>query len=165
VIQIPLTKGMHAVIDAADEALVSPYKWSAFLNGKRYEAMSYVWDASAGRSRKIRMHRLLASCPAGKVVDHRNGNRLDNRRCNLRVCTVAENSRNRMKPRGGTSTFKGVHRSDRTRKPWCSRIWSNGRTIDLGRYETEEAAARAYDGAALTYFGEFARLNFPLQVQ
>lgn len=162
--RIPLTHGKTAIVDDEDLEMLAAYKWSAMLN-KEWEAVSHYWDWEAGRARRIRMHRLLTKCPTGKVVDHKNGNRLDNRRKNLRICTVAENNRNRRKPVGGTSRYKGVHWSDWLKgKPWCSAIWSEGRCINLGRYRTQKEAARAYDQAAIEYFGAFARCNFPLQV-
>jgi hypothetical protein len=97
----------------------------------------------------------------GFVVDHINGDPLDNRKSNLRVCTQAENLRNRRKRAKPTSSkFKGVSRHTISRqKPWLAKIKSDGKTIYLGTFETEEQAAEAYDRAALERFGTFAHLN------
>jgi hypothetical protein len=93
-----------------------------------------------------------------QVVDHINGNRLDNRRANLRICTHKENSRNRTKSVGKTSKHKGVH-YEADRKRWRASIRYDGKLICLGRYKSEEAASTAYDNAATKYFGKFAKTN------
>jgi hypothetical protein len=92
------------------------------------------------------------------VVDHINGDTLDNRRANLRVCTKSENNRNRRKLHPTTSRFKGVYKNT---KPWIALIECNGKQFVLGRFASEEEAALAYDKAAKEHFGSFARLNFP----
>jgi hypothetical protein len=95
----------------------------------------------------------------GEHVDHVNGNGLDCRRENLRICSNAENRRN-MRIERGVSRFKGVARclGNKTRI-WEAYIWHENRKIGLGAYRTEEEAARAYNAAALQYHGEFACLN------
>jgi hypothetical protein len=105
----------------------------------------------------ITLHRLIMQAPRGMVVDHVNGNRLDNRRCNLRLATTAENIRN-MAIRGGTSQFKGVYYNT-PRGRWRAHICCDRKKLNLGDYATEEAAARAYNKAAIELFGPFARLN------
>lgn len=151
---IPLTRGLSTVIDDADLALVSRFSWQAFL------AKSGQWYAT---NRKCgRLHRLIMDAPAGMQVDHRNGNTLDNRRDNLRICTHQQNQWNR-KRSPGRSRFKGVTfwGSRPTRKPWMARIEKNGKRIGLGYFATEAEAAQAYDRAARELFGEFAAPNFP----
>jgi hypothetical protein len=92
-------------------------------------------------------------------IDHINGNGLDCRRENMRVCTNAENRRNMRKTRGA-SRFKGVAKCrTNANRIWHAYIWFNNRKINLGCYPTEEEAARAYNAAALQYHGEFACLN------
>ena len=103
------------------------------------------------------MHRLIMDAPADLQVDHINGNPLDNRRCNMRLCTNQENHYNRQPIEGSTSRFKGV---SRTGKRWLARIHFGGREIYLGCFGTEEEAAKAFDTAASYYQGEFAYLNF-----
>lgn len=110
-----------------------------------------------GRTRR-RLARAIMNAPDGMVVDHINGNPLDNRRANLRICTVKENNWNRRRRIGGSSGFKGVVRVG-TR--WRAIIWPNGKQIYLGSFAEPEEAARAYDRAAREEYGEFACLNFP----
>lgn len=105
-----------------------------------------------------RMHRLIMGAVSGQIVDHINGNKLDNRRCNLRFCTKAENNRNRKTQRNVTG-LKGVIWSKRD-KVFSAKIRLNSKDIHLGRFKTAEEAARAYDKAAKELFGAFARTNF-----
>lgn len=91
-------------------------------------------------------------------IDHVNGNRGDNRWCNLRLATNGLNKANSCLPRNNTAGFKGIHRTHRG-KPWRARITVNGERISLGSFDTKEEAAMAYAVAATRYFGEFARTN------
>ena len=105
------------------------------------------------------LHRLIINSPLGLHTDHINGDRLDNRRANLRVCTHAENARNRGGDSRNKSGYKGVN-SSKNGKRWMAYIRLAGKTTNLGTYDTKEEAARAYDEAALSLHGEFAWLNF-----
>jgi len=98
------------------------------------------------------------------MIDHINGNGLDDRRANMRTCTNQQNMRNLRKRRSGSSIYKGVY-YDKRRRTWYARICHNGKNIHLGTFATEIEAARAYDRAARRLFGEFARLNFPDEVE
>lgn len=92
-------------------------------------------------------------------TDHINGNTLDNRKENLRICSIAENGRNRKIQKNNTSGYSGVSYMKGVCK-WQATICVNKNKIYLGVFETAEESARAYDSAAKEYFGEFARLNF-----
>lgn len=94
-----------------------------------------------------------------KKIDHKNGNGLDNRLKNLRIATESENSRNQNKRRTNKSGFKGVSWGTRDNK-WRSYITINGKFKSLGYYSSKEDAAKAYDKAAIKYFGEFAKTNY-----
>jgi hypothetical protein len=104
------------------------------------------------------MARYILGAPRGMPVDHINRDSLDNRRCNLRLCTPAENVRNSKIPTTNTSGYKGVTWYRRGRK-WHAHIQINGKTIHLGYYNDKLAARDAYDAAATKYFGAFARPN------
>jgi len=146
-VHISLTLGYVAIVDAADADRVLRYRWYASVgSGKPY----------ARNSRVSGMHRLIVGALPGEHVDHINGNTLDNRRENLRICSHAENCRNRKINLG--RRLKGFYES---RGRFVARIRFNQRLINLGSFATEEEAARAYDAGAIRYFGAFANLNFP----
>ena len=103
------------------------------------------------------MHQFIMRPPKGKVVDHIDGNGLNNRRANLRLCTPRQNRRN-TRPRRKTSAFLGVSRRG---SKYLARIKHDGRQLYLGLFDDEIEAARARDRKACELFGEFAWLNFP----
>jgi hypothetical protein len=122
--------------------------------------------ASTGNRPAIPMHRMLLDAPKGFFVDHINGDGLDNRRENLRLCTRSENAQNqKTQHRPKTSKYKGVNKLKYG--GWLVRIGlhENGKRVrkSIGCFpkDKEIEAAKAYDEAAVRYFGEFARLNFP----
>ena len=123
-----------------------------------------VGGGYAGRYEKgkcILMHRQIMNPPEGMVVDHLSGNRMDNTRSNLHVCTPAENCRNRPKRRGSSSNYFGVYWV-KQRNKWMAVICLGGKhNRTIGYFDDETDAARAYDRAAVMHFGEAARLNFP----
>ncbi|MEN6424528.1 MAG: HNH endonuclease [Phycisphaerales bacterium] len=149
--RIILTNGMVAYVDAADYEELSRYTWHLASGGY------------AGRYEKrvlILMHRQIMNPPEGMVVDHIKGNRLDNTRAHLRVCTPSENARNRSKCGNATSQYFGVCYNKRRRK-WIASIKVEGRVKEVGFSYDEKEAARAYDYAAVRNFGDYVRLNFP----
>lgn len=155
---IPLTKGQFSIVDDADYDSLSPYKWICSVTRGMYA------KSRMGGGEAVAMHNVIMKPPPGMVVDHINGNGLDNRRENMRLCTPKENARNSRHGRGA-SKFKGVQiRKARAKKDgriaWIAVIRVDGRLIYLGQYDTEEDAARAYDDAAIMHFGEFAWPNF-----
>jgi hypothetical protein len=156
-LSIPLTQGKVAVIDAEDWPELAQHKWHAKLcSGKWYAATR---KGPRGACRVIYMHRLLLAAPDGQQVDHKDGDGLNNTRSNIRLATIQQNHWNVPQRKGGSSRFIGVYR-DRSRNKWMARIRINYRAVNLGRFDDELAAARAYDEAARQR-GEFAVLNFP----
>lgn len=155
---IPLSRGHIAVVDDDDYEQLAQFKWSS--NG-RY-ARRYGRSPDGSRLH-IFMHRdILGLTSADKVdVDHINGSGFDNRKCNLRICSRAENSHNNMKnDRTCSSHFKGVSWNKFTKR-WGAKTIVDGKRIHLGYFPDELAAAQAYDEAVRQYHGSFARLNFP----
>ena len=155
---IPLTRGKFAIVDAADYESLSKHKWLANGDEKRG-----FYAARRVGNKLVLMHRAIMNPPDGTVVDHINRNSLNNRRCNLRICTQKENLRNGRPSRRSTSRFKGVYFDKQTRK-WIAKIGYNGKTIHLGSFEDEVEAAKAYDRKAYELFGDFAYLNFPEEI-
>lgn len=152
--EIPLTQGRIALVDDEDYEQLARHSWS--FDGRGY-AVRGVWVA--GRVKKVRMHRQILSAAEGVEVDHVNGNGLDNRRSNLRLCEHHQNARNVRPRQGCTSQYKGVYWHRQSGK-WRARLRFGGKHISLGLYVSEQDAARAYDAAARQHFGAFARTNF-----
>ncbi len=151
-VEIILTRGKVAIVDAADFPLLNEFKWYA-AKGKN------TWYAARfGGTRKpsIFMHRQILGCSGELEVDHGDGNGLNNCRYNLRACTHAQNIHNSPKQSGTASRFKGVHLN---RGLWCAAIEVSGQKTFLGSFDSEIAAAKQYDRAARLSFGRFARTN------
>lgn len=140
--EIPLTKGYNALVDDENYAALSSYKWFAQLDksGKPYAARWTPYQN--GRRRELRMHREILSPPEGFVVDHINRDTLDNRRLNLRVCTQAENLKNKGMYRCNSTGIKGVY-WDKGNNKWRASKRVDGRLHYLGIYTSKETAAEA----------------------
>lgn len=148
-VAIPLRNCFYALVDAADFDAISRHPWSVRVAQK----LAYAWSRRDD-GRPVLMHRLIMDPPDDMDVDHINGNGLDNRRSNLRVCTRSQNLGNRRI--SDQHAFKGICRETR-----CNRWFAVCAKKRLGNFATAEEAARAYDRAALARWGEFARTNFP----
>jgi hypothetical protein len=154
--EIPLTKNKVALVDDDVFDQLSQHKWRCIGIDFRYAARRIRRPRQPEQA--IYMHREIMAAPAGLLVDHINGNSLDNRRCNLRLVTDAENNRNKRQRSDNTSGFTGVNFAKRERK-WRVSITVNSRNIYIGFFENEVDAARAYNEAAVKHHGQFARLN------
>lgn len=156
--ELPLVRGGVAIIDEADLPLVGSRAWT--LSPARSPSTSYVVASTTlnGETTVPRLHRVILGAKPGQSVDHINGNGLDNRRSNLRICTHAENMRNRRRNYNNKSGYKGVT-PDRNGR-YRVNIGIDGKFIALGCYASPEEGAWAYDRAAVEHFGPFARLNF-----
>ena len=111
-----------------------------------------------GKPNKIAMHRLIMNPPDFMCVDHIDNNRLNNQKSNLRVCTQAENSRNRTTTDINKSGYKGVYWHKQKHK-WYAHITLNGKQRHLGTFANIEDAVKKYNEFAILYFGEFAKIN------
>ncbi len=156
--KIPLTQGQFTSVDDKVCASFAEHKWFASKERGRFYAKRH---SSSPNRRTIAMHRVVIGAKDGQIVDHIDGDSLNNQRHNLRICTSQQNTMNG-KPRGGTSKFKGVLLYKATGR-WQSRITYNYEVYHLGYFKSEVKAAEAYDKAACEFFGNFARLNFALE--
>lgn len=154
--EIQLTQGKVALVDDADYEWLNQWKWHA-------EKKHGIWYAKRslytnGKQINIKMHSLILGTPKGMQSDHKDGDGLNNQRYNLRVCTYAENQHNRaIRIDSKSSVFKGV---SHYKYGWRVSIKVNYKSINVGYFKDETEAAKAYDQAAIKYFGEFANLNF-----
>jgi len=149
---IPLNQGRFVIVDLADYEKLIKYEWRVRVFPE------YVLRKENGKT--IYMHNEIMQPPSGFIVDHKDHSGLNNTRENLRIATRSQNTCNNKKTRGRTSKYKGVY-FDEKRGRYRAYIMANGKRIDLGRYDNEIDAAKAYDKAAKELHGEFAVFNFP----
>ena len=145
-------------IDSEDYHRIKDLRWHT-------DGMGYV-SANRWINKKvcaIRIYRIILN---NKGIDHIDGDKRNNCKSNLRLCTQKQNTWNSKKPirkniKRKQTLYKGVYCfKSGLKKPWMARIAPNGKAIYLGYYKTDVEAAKAYDDAAKKYFGEFAKLNF-----
>jgi len=143
------------IVDVLDENLLLDFAWK--VSSKGYAVRYFT---SEGIARRLWLHRVIAGAIKGQIVDHANGNTLDNRRCNLRICSHAENMRNRKMHKNNSCGLKGVYfdKSVGNRMFWRAQIRHGGKKIYLGRFQDAETAHSAYLMAAKKLHGDFARL-------
>ena len=137
---------IEVLIDDEDYEKVCGYKW-------RRNAHGYIHTTIDGKC--IYLHRLIMGFPDELVVDHINGDKRDNRRCNLRICNIKQNIRNAKRNRNNSSGYTGVSYRPK-RKSWRAYITVDRKQIGLGHYATKEKAIEARKQAEHKYFGEFA---------
>jgi hypothetical protein len=158
---VPLTKGYRAVIDAADAHLVEGRNWFAMqeANGRGSGRVCAATSVKrGGKTETYYLHRVILGVDAGVLVDHEDGDALNNRRNNLRAADHSQNTANRHAPTDSNSGFKGVW-FDRNRGKFVAHIGVRGARKTLGRFATAHEAAEAYDAAAREAFGAYARTN------
>jgi hypothetical protein len=160
-ITLQLSRGYTAVIDDCDADLAQ-YKWSALKVTRNNTVYAYRQVYAKGeKTVGVYLHRVIGTRIAGRElarkeqVDHEDGNGLNNCRYNLRPASTINNAGNKRMSKNNTSGFKGVtfHKHN---KRWQAQIGMNGRTRNLGYYDTPEEAHEAYVAAAIEYFGEYA---------
>jgi len=143
--------GATFIIDVDDVEKLDGKLWSD--NGN-----SYIVTRYNNKKYNNKLHRIIMNAPDDKEVDHINGDKSDNRKCNLRLCDRSGNVFNRDKYKINTSGYKGITWNKSHRK-WVSRIGINYDRLFLGDFDNKEDAARAYNEAAIKYHGEYAKLN------
>lgn len=157
--EIPLTQGKVAIVDAADYEWLSKHAWR--LNrgdGGNFYAVRTARNRN-NKNQLVRMHREIINAKPHELVDHVNGNGLDNRRVNLRIATRTQNAMNKSSLANTSSQYKGVSWKKEMGR-WVAQITSKKRRLHIGYFADEVAAAHAYDRIARQLYGEFARLNF-----
>lgn len=147
--KISLTQGKHTKVDDVDFERLSRFKWF-FANGYAVRR-----GTNEGKRTMVWMHRIIAATPDGMVTDHINGDKLDNRRTNLRACTHAQNKWNQGRNSNNTSGFRGVY-FDKSSKKWVAELKQHQKHVFLGRFVEKKDAGRAYVEATIKLRGEFA---------
>jgi len=153
---ILLSDGRITWVDASDYDWLRQWKWHTTKSTNTIYASRNI-NSNNGR-KTLLMHRLILGLMSDTECDHIDGNGLNNRRSNLRPCSHQQNAFNAKIYRKTSSEFRGVSWRKGTDK-WAAYIKFNGQQIHLGFFADEVDAARAYNGAAMKYFGVFAHLN------
>lgn len=156
---IKLFNGKEVLVDEEDYRYLCKYTWSyqKTKSGKEYARRE---KEIKGKRTVFLMHREILSVKKGQEIDHINGNGLDNRKNNLRLCIHQQNMMNRKLHKNNTSGYKGVWKVKRKDKEkWIAEIWVNTQKINLGAFFDIRQAAEKYNEAANLYFGKFANLN------
>ena len=161
--EIELSRGYKAIVDDEDYERLSQWAWKISTCNSGVYATRWVPESDSNRRQLVRMHVDIMNPPTGMLVDHVNGDTLDNRRCNLRVCTKGQNQMNMRRNSRNTSGYRGVHWHAKCGK-WVAMIKVNGERHYLGLFESVEAAAVAYAEASRKYHGEFGRPDLPQTV-
>lgn len=144
---IPLLRGGVAIVDV---------ECAPLLAGRRWRIASHGYAVAGGGNARVYMHRIVTGAAPGTEIDHVNGDRLDNRRANLRPCRHVDNQKNRHHRGWGSSSFRGVSWCRRKRR-WRATVGVDGRHVHVGYFRLEIDAARARDEAAARLHGQQRR--------
>jgi hypothetical protein len=158
-LDIKLTKGFACKVDKEDYEYLSQFKWR-YHNGyaSRNEVTWCPLAKKTVKTKQITLHRLIIACPDGMTVDHINGDKLDNRKSNLRICNHQQNCWNRPLQNNSTTGSRGVSYHKKMGK-WMVYLTYNGKRKHLGYFSSLEEATARYDEEASKHYGEYARLN------
>lgn len=148
--EIKLSQNKVTQVDDSDFEYLSQFKWFAVNYHNHFYACTEI------KAKQCLMHRMILKACKGQIIDHADGNGLNNQRKNIRFCNHSQNAVNRIK-RSGRYKYLGIWHSDNRIR---AGVRVNGKLINLGSFKSEIEAAIAYDQAALKYFGEFANPNF-----
>jgi len=159
------TKDVYAKVDDEDYEYLSRLKWTSSHKGRNFYAIrrQYIDERKENglkKATKISMHRVVMKVSDKNIlIDHIDGDGLNNQKSNLRIVDYKENRRNSKKAENASSKYKGVSWL-KCRNRWKATIYINGKNKQIGLYKDEIKAAMAYDEFAKTHFGEHAWLNF-----
>lgn len=153
--QIFSNNGIAITVDEADYKLLSTMKWYVHVksNGK-----CYAMSTRKLNKKPVLMHRLILNAKHGQFIDHINGDGLDNRKANLRFCTLSQNNANRKSAKDSSSKYLGVSFCKKSNK-WRAHISVNNKIKHIGTFKTEIEAALAYNKMAVKIHGKFAKPN------
>ena len=157
--EIPLTQGKFAIVDDEDYDKINSFKWHShrMKNTNRYYAGHFF--KINGKYKYYHMHKfIMDSIGIDNIIDHIDGNGLNNQKSNLRICSFSDNIKNQKKRINSKSKYKGVYHIKKSGM-YRARIQADGKRLHLGCFVNEIDAAIAYNNAALMYFGEFANIN------
>jgi hypothetical protein len=153
--EIPLSLGYTALVDDADYAEVSLFRWHAQPSkSSNLVYAQHCYNIGNRRVRSIKLHRFIMG--NGPHIDHIDGNPLNNQRSNLRFVTHSQNMANRRKFKPSSSIYKGVHKKG---AKWVAEIGGKNSRLRIGSFATEWDAALAYNFVAYERYGDYARLN------
>lgn len=157
--EIPLSRGMFALVDDEDYEYLSKSKWHAQKGNTTFYAERLLRTADRPNGKSEKMHRVIMKATSDVDVDHIDHNGLNNQKPNLRLCSQSQNSQNMRAKPNTASGYKGVIWEKALRK-WRTRIQLDGKLRTVGYFDDVVEAAIAYDIAAIETFGEFAYTNF-----
>lgn len=150
---ILLTQSKRVTVDDEDYERLALFKW--YFHHTGYAVRNFT-DSNKKR-KTIFLHREVLGTPKGEYVDHKDCDKLNCQKDNLRPTTYANNNTNKFPQKNNTSGYKGVHQRETGK--WRAYFTLKKKRTYIGQFETAIEAARAYNKAALEVWGEFARLN------
>lgn len=158
--RIPLTQNKFSLVDDSVFDELMAFKWHAHFDGRNFYAERKK-SIGGGKQKTIKMHSVIMNPKKGMIIDHIDGNGLNNQKENLRICTKSQNGINRGKQKNNKSGFKGVYlRKNIKSLKFIAAARYHNKNIYLGTYDDAKKAAAVYDSFVRSKFGNFATLNF-----
>lgn len=150
---IPLSQGKFAIVDEDNFDALSEHNW---MYSHGYAKRNFVKEN--GKKTTIYLHRVILGAEKGQIVDHKNGNPLDNRKTNIRICSQSENLFNKRIQSNNKSGYKGVA-WNKEKKKWQAQARFCGKRYSIGYFQTKEEAAKAYNNTIIKISSEFSKPN------
>lgn len=152
--KIELTQNKYVLVDDEDFEELNLHKWCVINIKNTFYACRSLWIKTEKRRKMVYMHRFIMNCPDDKLIDHKDGNGLNNQKENLRICTRSQNGGNSKIRKDNTSGIKGVRFKKHSNK-WVANIKINNKIKFLGSFTDINDAKKAYDKAAKKHFRQF----------